>query len=131
MKTMSHDKRSIKAGETKMKENTIRRTFLLSCLVWLVGICSPVYALDYTISVTSPSVIEGGNLGFTVSVNPAVAVDEEVVVDWDVTDSGTATSADNDFIAGDSGSLTFVHLQSSLSFTVGTNADDFGRPMKR
>ena len=42
-----------------MKENTIHRTFLLSCLIWMLGLCGPVYALDYTISVTNPSVTEG------------------------------------------------------------------------
>ncbi len=119
---MSHDKSSIKAGETKMKENTMRRTFLLSCLIMLLGLSSPVYALDYTITVTNPSETEGGSLGFTVTVNPAVGAGETVVVDWATTENGSATTADSDF-AADSGTLTFDTGEFSDSFSVGTTTD--------
>ena len=72
---MSHDKSSIRAGETKMKDNTIRCTFLFSCLVFLLGISGLAHAAHYTVSVDSPSVREGGNLSFTMTLDQPVVLE--------------------------------------------------------
>ncbi len=124
---MSHDKSSFKAGETKMKENTIRRTFLFSCLIFLLGMSGFAHAAHYTISVDSPSVREDGNLVFTVTLNPQVAVDERVDIYLETTSSGTATLSDNDFSYHDD-TLRFDPGENSDTFTVDTRNDSNREP---
>ena len=101
----------------KTMKNKLR---MLLVLAVFLGCYGQAMAYNYTIVATQPSVAEGGNLSFDVTLNAAPSDGDTVVVTYTVS-PGTANGSD--FTAG-TGTLTFNNiLPATQTFQVATTSD--------
>jgi hypothetical protein len=90
-------------------------------------VVSATFNQTYEISISDPSVPEGGSAQFSVAVTPAVASGDTVTVNYD-SNSGTAIE-ETDFTNVDGGSLTFTFgSPNPETINVTTNPDTYVEP---